>query len=964
MMSQHRLFSVAVLFLLSVVSVPRGWAQQTLENPQPDSFQSGIGLISGWACNAQTIEIRFNGGPPQKVAYGTSRGDTQGVCGDTDNGFGLLYNWNLLGDGPRTVTAYADGMEFASVTVIVITLGSEFLRGVDGTVLVPDFPTLGQTQTLRWQEAQQNFILTASRPSGGGTSGAPPHVLENPASGSFQSGIGLISGWVCNAQTITISFSGGPPQEAAYGTSRGDTQGVCGDTDNGFGLSYNWNLLGDGPHTVTAYADGVEFASVTVTVTTLGEEFRRGLSREVIIPDFPEVGTDTVLQWQEAQQNFVISFAAVTQRLVDVTPMLTLPMGVNIPNVAITSLLSDTTTDVQASPQPTLLLAEDGGGTVLLALANLEGGLLGEPSGEVDVSIDSTAVVLVALAAGVRLPDVEQTLVDQILAHPQWLALTTALSGLLQADPHFLDRLFDYPDVVDRIRMIGTSLTGTPSADVPPQSVAPLTLTNQSDSVLPDGVRHENFYCLPVLGCSPWREYAPWVWYGEAPGGLFHAAPFLAASEPGLTATGNPNFIDYALEVYTEDGFLDWYWVPGNDSVSDKLLNSNAAYRAIPLGPQVTWVAFERYRLDASSPRAAALSFMNTAQVLLAAVELIAGIDVFATAIDILPVKQEYRELAKCAAPLITAEVAPSAIAGAGREERARRAWQFIKPRAVRALTAVAQCRAITSRIPRILGGENIEAFREQLAKLLAGPVGWILLGVELGNEVIPKFLSYGLPAAGSVDYHLGWAEDDYSPPQLACVSDEDSCVLEAPENLRLTDIGKASASLEWDEVERADHYTVRLYEAEDLLSENKIRDTATTVRGFQEGETYTFEVFATSEAGVDGASAFQEIDPADDGIPWCRINQYGDRDPNIEIGNRQRCIEPYLWDDPSMDQAGFYLGTCQGWIEQENLIGSEVNVFGRTESFELLEEYERCEQCWEDLPPDDREQLGGCPIQ
>ena len=46
---------------------------------------------------------------------------------------------------------------------------------------------------------------------------------------------------------------------------------------------------------------------VTVTVTTLGEEFRRGLSREVTVPDFPEVGTDAILQWQEAQQNFVIT---------------------------------------------------------------------------------------------------------------------------------------------------------------------------------------------------------------------------------------------------------------------------------------------------------------------------------------------------------------------------------------------------------------------------------------------------------------------------------------------------------------------------------------------------------------------------------------------------------------------------------------------------------------------------------
>ena len=43
----------------------------------------------------------------------------RGACGDTNNGFGLLYNWNRLGDGVHTVTAYADGVEVESL------LGSE-----------------------------------------------------------------------------------------------------------------------------------------------------------------------------------------------------------------------------------------------------------------------------------------------------------------------------------------------------------------------------------------------------------------------------------------------------------------------------------------------------------------------------------------------------------------------------------------------------------------------------------------------------------------------------------------------------------------------------------------------------------------------------------------------------------------------------------------------------------------------
>ena len=63
---------------------------------------------------------------------------------------------------------------------------------------------------------------------------------------------------------------------ATYGTERRDTTSVCGDSNNGFVLPFNWTLLGEGTHTVRALADGVEFDSTTFTVTTLGTEFQRG----------------------------------------------------------------------------------------------------------------------------------------------------------------------------------------------------------------------------------------------------------------------------------------------------------------------------------------------------------------------------------------------------------------------------------------------------------------------------------------------------------------------------------------------------------------------------------------------------------------------------------------------------------------------------------------------------------------
>ena len=110
-------------------------------------------------CDAAVVKLEINDGPRLAAAYGTDRADTAPVCGDRDNGFGLLFNWNLLGDGDHTVRAWADGEEFGRATVIVTTLGVEFLQGTHGETLVADFPSLGEAARLVWQQANQNFVL-------------------------------------------------------------------------------------------------------------------------------------------------------------------------------------------------------------------------------------------------------------------------------------------------------------------------------------------------------------------------------------------------------------------------------------------------------------------------------------------------------------------------------------------------------------------------------------------------------------------------------------------------------------------------------------------------------------------------------------------------------------------------------------------------------------------------------------
>ena len=83
-------------------------------------------------------------------------------------------NW----DSPRTiqVSPVAAGTE-ATVTIshavwdaeggtpladteTVTTLGEEFVQRAAGTCEAADFPTPGETVTVQWQEAQQNFVIT------------------------------------------------------------------------------------------------------------------------------------------------------------------------------------------------------------------------------------------------------------------------------------------------------------------------------------------------------------------------------------------------------------------------------------------------------------------------------------------------------------------------------------------------------------------------------------------------------------------------------------------------------------------------------------------------------------------------------------------------------------------------------------------------------------------------------------
>jgi len=129
--------------------------------------------------------------------------------------------------------------------------------------------------------------------------------VENPTTNTTQSGISVVSGWICNASKIEVVIDnfGGVP--IPHGIARPDAQTACaGKLNTGFGLLVNWNNLSPGSHQVIAHADGVEFGRATVTVATFGTDFLRGASGTYTIPFN---GRNVTLQWQESLQNFVIN---------------------------------------------------------------------------------------------------------------------------------------------------------------------------------------------------------------------------------------------------------------------------------------------------------------------------------------------------------------------------------------------------------------------------------------------------------------------------------------------------------------------------------------------------------------------------------------------------------------------------------------------------------------------------------
>ena len=137
-------------------------------------------------------------------------------------------------------------------------------------------------------------------------------TLEIPGPGTTLSGIGVISGWKCQANgPLTVSFDGGDALPLLYGSERPDVldAGACASAEVGFVAIWNWSNLDDGEHTAVAYDNGVEFARSTFTVVRASEEesFLGDVTAECTVPDFPNAGTNARFEWSTGTQHLELA---------------------------------------------------------------------------------------------------------------------------------------------------------------------------------------------------------------------------------------------------------------------------------------------------------------------------------------------------------------------------------------------------------------------------------------------------------------------------------------------------------------------------------------------------------------------------------------------------------------------------------------------------------------------------------
>ena len=263
----------------------------------------------------------------------------------------------------------------------------------------------------------------------------------------------------------------------------------------------------------------------------------------------------------------------------------------------------------------------------------------------------------------------------------------------------------------------------------------------------------------------------------------------------------NPNYVNYAMEVFREGAYQDWYYTPRNGTVIDKLLNSGAAYRPlragarrgsfIQLSPAIDQVRFQRYRFSLATgdedgiDRGLAISFFNTLHLVIAAVNLVSDLSAIS---EMMKSAHTFTgpTFTKCSQAVTQAVAAqtPDAITGGRlkldadpRLEPSDQAWSVfttIAAPVIRGLLSK-ECGSWFATLSTKHGPEFVSKLLTKAGldtAALATPLGWAKLAFDSVNEALPVTVSYFAPSAGSVDYYLTWDENKNGNPYISGISE------------------------------------------------------------------------------------------------------------------------------------------------------------------------------------------------
>ncbi len=133
--------------------------------------------------------------------------------------------------------------------------------------------------------------------------------LEIPAPGSTVNGVGVITGWSCIGGEMKAEIiDAGEVVDTvviSHGTQRTDTEEVCGDSDNGFGATVNWNHYTEGEKTIRFFQNEELITSRDFSILRLSDdEFLTGASGMCVVNNFPTAGQETTVEWDESRQGF------------------------------------------------------------------------------------------------------------------------------------------------------------------------------------------------------------------------------------------------------------------------------------------------------------------------------------------------------------------------------------------------------------------------------------------------------------------------------------------------------------------------------------------------------------------------------------------------------------------------------------------------------------------------------------